>query len=52
MSDEPLYAHYLKATGIAHPGRDEILKAHDSDWKSVAALSGDSASWRRRRSGM
>ncbi len=22
VSDEPLYAHYLKVTGIAHPGRD------------------------------
>jgi Sulfotransferase domain len=37
VSDEPLYAHYLKVTGIAHPGRAEILAAHDSDWKSVAA---------------
>ena len=37
VSDEPLYAHYLKVTGIAHPGRAEILAAHDSDWQSVAA---------------
>jgi hypothetical protein len=37
VSDEPLYAHYLKVTGIAHPGRDEILAAHDSDWRNVAA---------------
>ena len=37
VSDEPLYAHYLKVTGIAHPGRAEILAAHDADWKSVAA---------------
>ena len=28
VSDEPLYAHYLQATGIEHPGRDEILAAH------------------------
>lgn len=35
--DEPLYAHYLKATGIDHPGRDEILAAHESDWRKVAA---------------
>ena len=28
VSDEPFYAHYLKATGIDHPGRDEILSAH------------------------
>jgi hypothetical protein len=33
--DEPLYAHYLKATGIEHPGRSEILVAHDSDAASV-----------------
>ena len=37
VSDEPLYAHYLKATGIAHPGRDEILAHHESDWRKVAA---------------
>jgi hypothetical protein len=37
VSDEPLYAHYLKVTGIAHPGRDEILAKHDADWRSVAA---------------
>ena len=37
VSDEPLYAHYLKVTGIPHPGRAEILAAHDADWKSVAA---------------
>ena len=35
--DEPLYAHYLKATGIDHPGRDEIVAAHESDWRKVAA---------------
>ena len=28
VSDEPFYAHYLKATGIDHPGREEILSAH------------------------
>jgi len=37
VSDEPLYAHYLKVTGIAHPGRDEIVRAHESDWRKVAA---------------
>ncbi len=41
VSDEPLYSHYLKVTGIAHPGRDEILVHHESDWRKVAAtLSG------------
>lgn len=36
VSDEPLYAHYLKVTGVAHPGRDEVLAAHESDWRKVA----------------
>lgn len=38
VSDEPLYAHYLKVTGIPHPGRNEVLAAHDSDWRSVVAM--------------
>jgi len=37
VSDEPLYAHYLKVTGVAHPGREEVLAAHESDWRKVAA---------------
>jgi Sulfotransferase domain len=37
VSDEPLYAHYLKVTGIPHPGREQILAAHESDWRKVAA---------------
>lgn len=36
VADEPLYAHYLLATGLAHPGREEILARHDTDWRSVA----------------
>ena len=36
VSDEPLYAHYLKSTGIEHPGRDEILAAHETDAVAVA----------------
>lgn len=35
--DEPYYAAYLKRTGLDHPGRDEILRVHDSDWRSVTA---------------
>ncbi len=35
--DEPLYAHYLKVTGVGHPGRDEVLARHESDWRKVAA---------------
>lgn len=33
--DEPFYAHYLLATGIAHPGRDEVLAHHETDWRRV-----------------
>jgi hypothetical protein len=37
VSDEPLYAHYLRSTGADHPGRDEVLAALDDDWRRVAA---------------
>ena len=37
VTDEPLYAHYLKVTGVAHPGRDDVLAVHESDWRKVAA---------------
>lgn len=33
--DEPLYAYYLAATGIDHPGRDEILAGQPTDWHTV-----------------
>lgn len=33
--DEPFYAHYLKETGIAHPGREEVISAYETDWKRV-----------------
>ncbi len=29
--DEPLYAHYLVATGLNHPGREEVLQTQDAD---------------------
>ncbi len=35
--DEPLYAHYLLATSIDHPGRAEVLAAHETDWRRVIA---------------
>ncbi|MFG0312681.1 MAG: HAD family hydrolase [Phycisphaerales bacterium] len=35
--DEPLYAHYLLATGIDHPGREEVIAADETDWRKVAA---------------
>ncbi|NNE88538.1 MAG: HAD family hydrolase [Silicimonas sp.] len=34
--DEPFYAAYLKATGIDHPMRDDVLKAHETDPEAVA----------------
>src|SRR5215469_15093828 len=33
--DEPLYGYYLARTGIDHPGRDEIIAAMPTDWRSV-----------------
>ena len=35
VCDEPLYAHYLAMTGLDHPGRAEILAAHETDWRLV-----------------
>lgn len=37
VADEPFYAHYLLATGIDHPGRDEVIARHETDWRKVAA---------------
>jgi hypothetical protein len=33
--DEPLYAHYLRATGRIHPGTDEVLASQDADGERV-----------------
>ena len=33
--DEPLYGHFLRVTGIAHPGRDEVLANVDTDGERV-----------------
>ena len=33
--DEPLYGYYLAATGIEHPGRDEIIASMPSAWEDV-----------------
>ncbi|MEP6573092.1 MAG: HAD family hydrolase [Gemmatimonadota bacterium] len=39
--DEPLYGHYLTQVDVAHPGRDEVIRRHETDWrKAVAALVG------------
>jgi hypothetical protein len=37
VTDEPLYAHYLKVTGIRHPGREDVLASQPTDWREVAA---------------
>lgn len=34
--DEPFYAHYLRETGIDHPGREEVLARYQADWRRVA----------------
>lgn len=33
--DEPLYAYYLAETGVEHPGRDEVVRRHETDWRKV-----------------
>src|SRR3954470_20167300 len=33
--DEPLYAAYLAATGLDHPGRDDVLASQPTDWRTV-----------------
>ena len=39
--DEPLYAHYLKVTGVDHPGKEQVLASQSTDWRVVtAALTG------------
>jgi len=33
--DEPLYAFYLVATGLDHPGREEVIASQPADWRTV-----------------
>jgi hypothetical protein len=35
VSDEPLYAAYLAATGLDHPARDEVIAAGETDPRRV-----------------
>jgi len=37
VTDEPLYAHYLHRTGLAHPGRENVVRSQPTDWREVAA---------------
>lgn len=36
VSDEPLYSAYLAATGLDHPGREDVIAAGETDWRRVA----------------
>ena len=33
--DEPFYAHYLKVTGIEHPGADDVISTSETDWRKI-----------------
>ena len=33
--DEPLYGHYLRVSGARHPGREEVLRAMETDGEKV-----------------
>lgn len=35
VTDEPLYSFYLTATGLDHPGRDEVIASQPMDWRIV-----------------
>ena len=35
VCDEPLYAHYLTQYDIDHPGTDEVIATHETDWRKV-----------------
>jgi hypothetical protein len=42
VCDEPLYAYYLLKTRAPHPGIDEVIANHETDWRKVVAwLTGD-----------
>lgn len=37
VSDEPFYGAYLRATGLEHPMREEVIASQPGDWREVAA---------------
>lgn len=37
VCDEPFYPHYLQATGLDHPGAEEIIAVGETDWRKVVA---------------
>ncbi len=36
VCDEPFYAHYLRMTGLPHPGREDVIASQDNDWEKIA----------------
>ena len=38
VSDEPLYAHYLKETGQPHPGAAEVIASQETRWTSLTDM--------------
>ena len=38
VADEPLYAAYLAATGLNHPGREVILREQETNWRRVVNM--------------
>lgn len=42
--DEPFYAYYLKATGKAHPGANEVMAKGETDWRKVVLQCSNSPS--------
>ncbi len=37
VTDEPLYAYYLQASGAPHPMRDAVIASQSTDWREVTA---------------
>jgi hypothetical protein len=37
VTDEPLYAHYLRHTGLPHPGAAQTMASQENDWRKVVA---------------
>jgi hypothetical protein len=37
VCDEPFYAHYLVQTNFDHPGKDEVIRHQENDWRNVVA---------------
>ena len=42
VTDEPFYAHYLKRTGVNHPGYEKILQSYKTDYHHLYNFSSGS----------